>query len=65
LLQTENPLAKLRELYRQRDPLYREVADIVVDTGRQSVAGMTRVLFGKIELLQTGLAEPGVLGDAG
>ena len=65
LLQTENPLAKLRELYRQRDPLYREVADIVVDTGRQSVSGMTRVLFGKIELLQTGLAEPGVLGDAG
>jgi shikimate kinase len=55
LLQTENPLARLRELYRQRDPLYREVADIVVDTGRQSVAGMTRVLYGKLDLLRSGL----------
>jgi len=55
LLQTENPLAKLRELFRQRDPLYREVADIVVDTGRQSVAGMTRVLYGKLDLLKSGL----------
>ena len=55
LLQTENPLAKLRELFRQRDPLYREVADIVVDTGRQSVAGMSRVLYGKLDLLKSGL----------
>ena len=55
LLQTENPLAKLRELFKQRDPLYREVADIVVDTGRQSVAGMTRVLYGKLDLLRSGL----------
>ncbi len=57
LLQTENPLAKLRELYKQRDPLYREVADIVVDTGRQNVASMTRVLFGKLDLLRSGLAQ--------
>jgi shikimate kinase len=55
LLQTANPLVKLRELYKQRDPLYREVADIVVDTGRQSVSSMTRVLFGKIDLLRSGL----------
>jgi len=52
LLQTENPLEKLRELYRQRDPLYREIADVVMDTGRQSVSGMTRVLFGKLDLLR-------------
>jgi shikimate kinase len=55
LLQTDNPLAKLRELYRQRDPLYREVADIVVDTGRQGVSGMTRALFGKLDLLRSTL----------
>ena len=55
LLQTADPLARLRELYKQRDPLYREVADIVVDTGRQSVAGMTRMLFGKLDLLKRGL----------
>ena len=51
LLQTEDPLAKLRELYGQRDPLYREIADLVVDTGRQSVANFTRQLKGKLELL--------------
>jgi shikimate kinase len=45
-------------LYSQRDPLYREVADIVVDTGRQSVAGMLRGLYGKLEALQT--SEPTV-----
>ncbi|MCA1978891.1 MAG: shikimate kinase [Thiobacillus sp.] len=52
LLQTANPLEKLRELYRQRDPLYREIADVVVDTGRQSVAGMSRALFDKIDRLR-------------
>ncbi|WP_026240934.1 shikimate kinase [Thiobacillus thioparus] len=58
LLQTDNPLARLRELFKQRDPLYREVADIVVDTGRQSVAGMIRVLYGKLDLLKSGLPLP-------
>ena len=54
LLQTEDPLARLRDLYRQRDPLYREVADIVVETGRQGVAAMTRALCGKLDLLRSG-----------
>ena len=58
LLQTDNPLEKLRELFRQRDPLYQEVADIVIDTGRQSVAGMTRALYGKLDLLKSGLDAP-------
>jgi shikimate kinase len=35
LLQNTDVLEKLQSLYRQRDPLYREIADIVVDTGRQ------------------------------
>ena len=58
LLQTENPLEKLRELFKHRDPLYREVADIVVDTGRQGVSGMTRMLMGKLDLLRSGLPPP-------
>ncbi len=41
LLQTANPLAKLKELHAQRDPLYSEVADLVVDTGAQSVGTLT------------------------
>lgn len=36
LLQTPDPLAKLKELFVERDPLYREVADLVVNTNRQS-----------------------------
>ncbi len=31
LLQVDDPLAKLRELYAQRDPFYREVAHLVVE----------------------------------
>ncbi len=37
LLQTSDPKARLRELYAQRDPLYREIADVIIDTGRQNV----------------------------
>ncbi len=32
LLQVDDPLAKLRELYALRDPLYREVADVVIES---------------------------------
>lgn len=44
LLATADPLARLRELYLQRDPLYHEVADVVVDTGRQTVQALARTL---------------------
>lgn len=37
LLQTENPRAKLEELMQIRDPLYREVADIVIKTDHSSI----------------------------
>jgi shikimate kinase len=45
LLATSDPLARLRELYRERDALYRSIADLVVDTGRQSVHTLTRSLL--------------------
>ncbi len=45
LLQVADPAAKLAELFEQRDPLYREVAHLTVDTGNQSV----RSLAGQIE----------------
>jgi shikimate kinase len=49
LLQTPDPQAKLAELYAQRDPLYREIADLVIDTGRQSAG---RLAASVIELLR-------------
>lgn len=36
LLQTENPRERLEKLLAMRDPLYREIADCTVDTGRYS-----------------------------
>src|SRR3982751_4446672 len=44
LLATRDPLARLRELHAERDPLYRAIADIVVDSGRQNVQSLTRHL---------------------
>jgi shikimate kinase len=44
LLATPDPLARLHEIYVQRDPLYRGVADVVVDTGRQTVQALARTL---------------------
>ena len=46
LLQVPDPAARLNALYAQRDPLYRDVAHLIVDTGNQSV----RALAGQIEI---------------
>jgi shikimate kinase len=40
LLQVENPRERIEELYCQRDPLYRAVADIIIDGERGSCASM-------------------------
>ena len=40
LLQTENPREILQKLYEERDPLYQEVASIIVDTGGQAVGNI-------------------------
>lgn len=49
LLATQDPLTRLRELYAERDPLYSEVADVVVETGAQSVQALARALLDKLE----------------
>jgi shikimate kinase len=54
LLQTDDPLAKLQELFEQRDPLYREIADVVVDTGSQSVGLLTHKLELRLMRLTAG-----------
>lgn len=38
LLNTRDPLARLGELYADRDPLYRSIADWVIDSEREQVA---------------------------
>ncbi|HUW26747.1 MAG TPA: shikimate kinase [Gallionella sp.] len=49
LLQTADPHAKLTELHHQRDPLYQKVADIVIQTGRQSAHTLVLHLVSEIE----------------
>jgi shikimate kinase len=49
LLATPDPQKKLEELYALRDPLYREVADIVMDTGKQSVQTLAKDLLERLE----------------
>jgi shikimate kinase len=48
LLATADPQTRLAELYAVRDPFYREIADIVVDTGRQSVQNLARQLLARL-----------------
>jgi shikimate kinase len=40
LLNTSDPRAKLEELFAQRDPLYREVASVIMETGNQSLGNL-------------------------
>jgi shikimate kinase len=44
LLQVADPLTRLEELFAQRDPLYREVADVVIDTASGGIGSLVRRL---------------------
>lgn len=50
LLQVADPLARLKELYALRDPLYREAAHFVVETGRPSVTALVNMIVMQLEL---------------
>ncbi|HEX23216.1 MAG TPA: shikimate kinase AroK [Chromatiales bacterium] len=45
LLQTENPRQKLEEILAVRDPLYREIADLVLITDNKPVRNVTNSLL--------------------
>ncbi|MBO4790603.1 MAG: shikimate kinase AroK, partial [Oxalobacter sp.] len=49
LLQTEDRRAKLEALAKEREPLYQEVADIIVDTGRPNVHAMVQSIANQIK----------------
>ncbi len=51
LLQTKNPKERLQQLLTERDPLYREIADLVVDTDDRSVQQAIPEMIEKIEKL--------------
>lgn len=51
LLQTENPRATMAELLRVRLPLYREAADVAVDTSRLTHEEVAEAIVNKVEAL--------------
>jgi len=56
LLQVHDPMRKLRELFRERDPLYREAARFVIETGRPSVKMLAGTILMQLEL--AGVIDP-------
>ncbi len=56
LLQVADPLRRLRELFAERDPLYRRTAHFVVDTGRPPVPTLVNMILMQLEL--AGIVDP-------
>ena len=50
LLQVADPLKRLRELYSERDPLYRECAHFVIDTRGSSLSALVSRILMQLEL---------------
>jgi shikimate kinase len=53
LLQTEDPRGKIEELLRQREPIYREVAHVIVDTGQRAPSSVARDIVARLKALST------------
>ncbi|MEC5159101.1 bifunctional shikimate kinase/3-dehydroquinate synthase AroKB [Janthinobacterium sp. CG_S6] len=52
LLQTADPRKRIEELAVQREPLYMEVADVVIDTGRPNVQSMVQTILMQLASLE-------------
>ena len=57
LLQVADPLVRLRAMYAERDPLYREAAHFHIETGRPSVPTLVNIILMQLEL--SGVLPPG------
>jgi shikimate kinase len=49
LLQTEDPLERLRQLMEEREPFYRQVADLVVSTEKRGTASVVKEIRRRLE----------------
>ncbi|OYV00286.1 MAG: shikimate kinase [Burkholderiales bacterium PBB5] len=56
LLQVKDPLKRLRDLYAERDALYRDAAHFVIETGRPSVPTLVNMILMQLEL--AGVIDP-------
>ena len=53
LLQTGDPRAKIEELLREREPIYRQVAHVVVDTGQRAPSSVANDIAARLKDLNT------------
>ena len=56
LLATPNPKARLAELLNEREPLYREVAHLIVDSGPQSASTLVNRVMSALRAREQGAA---------
>lgn len=61
LLQVADPLSRLRELFVKRDPLYRDAAQFIIDTGRPSVPTLVNMILMQLEL--AGVINPNLVAS--
>ena len=59
LLQVADPLRRLRELFRERDPLYRATAHFTIEVGRPSIPTLVNMILMQLEL--AGLVDPALV----
>jgi 3-dehydroquinate synthase len=52
LLQTADPRQKLEQLSKEREPLYLEIADLVVETGRPNVQSLVQTIIAQLETIE-------------
>ena len=50
LLQVKDPLKRLRDMFRERDPVYLRTAHFVIETGRPSVPALLQMILMQLEL---------------
>jgi shikimate kinase len=58
LLQTPDPRARIEQLVLEREPLYRQIADLVVDTGRQPVETVVAAIVRRLPAGPEAAMEP-------
>lgn len=56
LLQTADPRARLEQLYSEREPLYLEVANFVIETGRPNVQSLVQTIVSQLEIAEKGFS---------
>lgn len=52
LMQTKNPMQTLKDLLAERDPLYMEVSDLVINTSKQKVPVLMKEIERKVKQIE-------------